>query len=1104
MNFLKKEIKYVMITSVGFILFSACVDSNLSSKSTEQPTFNPEQNSENSITLTPLTNMDCGSQLLEESWFSCGVDSSTIKISDYTISKRAGNTCNFLIENQDKLRLQGTPKTSDIGSCILSYNIIHKASGQEVAKRYLPLSVAPISMLNDLECSSKATSGIWYNCGINLSTINVQDYTISKRAGNTCNFLIENQDKLRLQGTPKSADVGSCILSYNVIHKASGKEVAKRYLALEIQQEVIPTPTPIPTLINNNCSQELMTGSYYQCGVNLSGVLVSEYTIEKRTEDSCDFLALNQSQLRVQGTPKTSDVGNCILSYRIIHNQSLTVVAQNNLTLTINALSPVTSLDPQGCNNLTYEQLRFYGYEPVMGNGAKGDNMTDDTTAIQNTINTARNKRRVVYFHPGTYLVSKTLEMKQEISETENNGAQERYGNVLVGSYCGNEKPTIRLKDGVAPQTNEKIIGTEPFPVLLVWRDMPGATGPDDSEGGRDWNQIVRNLKIVTGNNPGAVGLRHRGAEGSSAQELIIDATGGFAGLYNLNSSGGYTYNVEVIGGKYGIYFDEGGGGSTMILGAKLHGQSKTPIAYKDYTPMILIGFDITHDDGNIMTIVKSDGTITNDLRSTYHDTSGHLSLVDGSITITGPAPSILTNTDRSVYMKNVYVKGSQNILVNSGAGSLTASDPNQWSYISEYAYSGNYLNLFGEESKLIKGIKTDQTYDKGILKSANTQINITSTVTSLPSDLQSKHLYPLALCNVENKNTIFVTDHGASPNDTLEDSTGIQKAIDAAIASGFNKVFLPAGQADNAKLISNKYKITKTLKLGAKTVLCGVSRHSSILNTNAWSPNVNSPVIEAPNDSIATTTIADFKIELRTVEGKLKTGFLPHVYAINWQAGKNSIYRDVYYQLAWGNPGDRTSVIITNNGGGRWYGVTQHGGFLPGTSSDRSFLTNGELTMSSQARHMLIQNNKGSLTFYPFHLQHMTVPYGAQAELINASHVTIYSSKSEMGSVPEHMEDIIEDNPPEMVPIWIRIKDSNNINFISYEGLVEESIGRGVIEIENSTNITIANMGRRGNGLSPSGVIYPQDKWYFILDEGSSGPVTHVTAQGFLSLFKN
>jgi hypothetical protein len=71
----------------------------------------------------------------------------------------------------------------------------------------------------------------------------------------------------------------------------------------------------------------------------------------------------------------------------------------------------------------------------------------------------------VVYLHPGNYLVSDTLEFVQDIFKSKNNDSATRYGQMLLGSYCGHEKPTITLIDGVVPKENKE----EPFPVVLFW-----------------------------------------------------------------------------------------------------------------------------------------------------------------------------------------------------------------------------------------------------------------------------------------------------------------------------------------------------------------------------------------------------------------------------------------------------------------------------------------------------------------------------------------------------------------------------------------------------------------------------------------------------------
>jgi len=772
-----------------------------------------------------------------------------------------------------------------------------------------------------------------------------------------------------------------------------------------------------------------------------------------------------------------------------------------------------STLDPAGCTPLTDAELRDAGYEPVRAHGAVGDGITDDTAAIQAAIATANENRRVVYLHPGTYLVSDTLEFRQDVYETRNNDGVTRFGQMLLGSYCGTEKPTIRLADGTATETDEQTIAAEPFPILLLWRPTSASSpGPDDSNQGRDWNQVVRNVRLVLGDNPGAVGIRHDGAEGCSAQEVTIDATGGFAGFYMLNGSGGYTYNVEVIGGKYGIYQEKGHGGAVLVVGIKLSGQEHTPIALGGYTPFGLVGFEITHDDGRVISAIsgsETNHTVDGKLRTSFHDSGGHVFLVDGRIEITGGSNATLANTDRSVYLRDVYVKGRTDVLVNDAtSGRLRVSDPAVWSHVGEFAYSGPYGSLYGEPGNLIAGASTDETYYDGALYATTTDITVTDQAEP-PADLIARHTYRTALCNVEGAGVVWVTEHGADANDPADDTAAIQAAIDAA-ASGSNRVFLPAGHANAATgAMPNLYRISGTLSLGEHTRLCGVTRYSSVLDATAWAPAADSPVIETVDAAGADTAIADFKIQTPNVSGSQTAGYDPHVYAIDWRAGRNSLYRDVYCQRQWGDPGDGRTTVIRGNGGGRWYGVTQHGGFLPpdvdpGPDEDRPFEdSNGDLVMSPDARQMLIDGTHEPLRFYPYHCQHMTQPGGALCEIRNASHVTIFGIKSEMGSVPEQMSVIVNSNPADLVPVWMFITNSSDIALIGHEGMPQTAAGRGVIEISGSSDITIASMGRRGNGIVVSSAALPQDQWYFAKEQTGTGANT-ITAQGFLSLFKS
>ena len=773
---------------------------------------------------------------------------------------------------------------------------------------------------------------------------------------------------------------------------------------------------------------------------------------------------------------------------------------------------PSQAMDPRGCVKLTNAELRKYGYEPVRAHGAKGDGKTDDTAAIHKAIAEANKLRRVVYLHPGTYLVSKTLEFVEDTENTRSNNDTSRFGQMLLGSYCGKTRPIIRLKDGVAKQTNEQKIAAEPFPVVLFWRNQAGAKGPDDTHGGKDWNQTVRNVHIVLGKNPGAVGVRHAGAEGCSASEVSVDARGGFAGFYNLNSSGGYTYNVEVRGGQYGLYIERTRGGSVLIVGLTLYEQQKTPVAIGTYTPVGLVGFNIKASKGQVISTItgaENNHTVGGKLTSTYHDSSGHVFLIDGQVDVSAGTLPLLKNTNRSVYLKNVYVRGVKNLLQNDATkGKLQAHKNTSWTYISEFNYSGPYQSLYGEAGVLVNGKKSDQTFYDGKLyaPSQNIVVNASSPP---PANILSQHLYQTAICNVEGQDNVFVTDHGANPNDGKDDTAAIKKAIVEGQRIG-GRVFLPASSADpKTGALIGQYIISGTLDLGAKTVMCGVTRYSTVLNALGWkNPQTNSPVIRTVNNKNATTTIADFKIRIGNPAGSQKAGYKHHVFAIHWRAGANSLYRDVYKNRAWGDPGNVRVLVISGAGGGKFFGVTQHGGYPPPgckeTASEKCKMQDaqGNYFSSPDARLMLVEGNSEPLHFYPFHCQHMTQPKGILCELKNARKVSIYAAKSEIGSTPGRAKAIVRMNPPNLVMTWMRITDSKEIAVYGHETLAQTGKGRGLIEIRNS-DVRVVSMGRRGNGKTDAHVEVPLDQFYFVKELLANGAHT-LRAHSFVSFYKS
>ncbi len=1030
-----------------------------------------------------------------------------------------------------------------------------------------------------------------------------------------------------------------------------------------------------------------------------------------------------------------------MVMFRRINEIPNRILAGIFFVLAASVIQPAyAELDPAGCTLMTNQTLQRMGYEPVTAHGAIGDGVANDTQAIKDAIRVANEKRRVVYLHPGNYRVEETLEFKQDTIDEKSDTNQNRFGQQLLGSYCGSEKPTITLADGIAPETDEVIIAPKPFPVILLWRDSVTAQGPDDGHGGKDWNQVVRNVKIVLGNNPGAVGIRHAGAEGSSIQEVTIIASGGFAGLYNLNSSGGYTYDVDISGGEYGIYQDESRGGSTLVVGLTLSGQAISPIAINSYTPFGVVGFDITHSDGRIISSIANNYPAQGSLEvNSFHDSGSHVYLVDGKIDITGGSNAIIENNGVSVYFKNVYVKGQADIVVNDAPnGKLSVNNTAAWRRISEYSYTGGPHNT--EDGHLIAGSKSNDTFLNGNTYPRTTPLMVSEQFNP-PSDLVSQHRYKTALCNVEGSDNLFVTDYGADPNDSNDDTAEIQSAITAA-TTGNNRVFLPASRTvdaavahltvdesagitaadasanthdgalvnmDNANWVagilgnalnfvdadeyvsvpdqddldldtavtvsawinpsaldpqsdgtqdiiitkgtgtalnyrlnisnttnkvqfrssiagvvrtttsttilqtgtwyhiagtydgthlkifvngleqnsqsytgsmainaepiifgqnpgnsesfvgvlddaciysaalsaddinslynggvgkecidtaddeaydlSGTYKIANTLTLDSDTQLCGVTRYSSVLDASDWTGATSDvPVIQTSSDVNATSAIADFMIRIPPSSGYQvnvsdpnNPDYNPYVYAIEWQSGANSLYRDVYVQRVFGDFGKGVATKITGNGGGKWYGVTQHGAFKPPGPVKTAYRvgpqTTDSLKLSPDARHMLIDGTTAPLHFYPFHCQHMMPPKGALCEIKNASNVSIFGIKSEMGSVPKDLRAIILDgsNTADLIPVWMYISGSDNIDLIGYEGSSQTTTGRGLFEITNSNHVTIAQMGRR-DGIAKDlneDLAKAENLWFFVKDDATIG-LNSITAQGFLGLYKS
>ncbi|WP_208403100.1 glycosyl hydrolase family 28-related protein [Paenibacillus sp. BK720] len=647
----------------------------------------------------------------------------------------------------------------------------------------------------------------------------------------------------------------------------------------------------------------------------------------------------------------------------------------------------------------------------------------DATAAIQNAVNDGFAYNMQVFFPAGTYKVSDTIEAYIPHGQM----TEARVGNYLVGATTGSERPVIKLKDNSVGFDDVNgpyatVDGSHHIkPVIHFWREDDvdlGTEKPNES-----FDNVIRGIDFDLGLNPGAVAIRHQSCEGSAIEDVYINATNAFAGIFDIIGSGGSITNIEVEGGKYGVYA-ENSQPAPLITGIKLEQQTEAAIFYNGKSPLTVVGFHITKPAGPVITVGKqADGT----------ESSGNISLVDGSVRLSTlqSNATIIQNTDRSVYLRNVYAINAGYIIRHSTDPSsdlsVASGDQNAWINVGEYAYDKGYTP---NQTKLVDG-----SYVTGHTYPVSGPYYTRSG--GLPTDLISRHVWAGGekFTAFDQAGVINVKDapYNAQGDGTTDDTAAIQSALNTG-----GKVFLPKG----------KYIISSSLILKSTSQLFGVSKTASVIAVSPTStPAADTPIITTVNDANASPVLANVKLEL-PVQDQL-------YYAVDWKAGKNSIVKDI-----WVKPADIQAdaphnpslkwVVVEGNGGGKWYNLLAIGRYGP---KDNNF------------RIQSVEGTTQPLIFYMFHSQYArTGNNNPQAIIKDSSNVTIFSAKFESTT----------NNPDNQFSSALVINHSNNINIIGNSGVLKPLTGREIFKLNDTTsstndntNITIANMGKNNGGSS-------------------------------------
>ena len=634
----------------------------------------------------------------------------------------------------------------------------------------------------------------------------------------------------------------------------------------------------------------------------------------------------------------------------------------------------------------------------------------DSTEALQQAIDFARDHQMVCFFPPGLYKVSDTLNCEQYRPMRRDGKRQgtRDYPCVLRGSRRAEERPRIVL----APRSEGFSDTENPKYVIHFWSPGAGTEMPvDQPQPNISMNQMLVGIDVTIGpGNAGAVGVRHRAAQGSGVQDCTIDATHGYCGLEGGAGSGGSHANVTVIGGRIGMDMRQTQPAPTLT-GCTLIGQTETALICSSRQALCAVGL-------RIETETSGPAIITEKQWGAHH---GQLCLIDSQIIMRNAGKNTAIEAASSLYLSNVYISDAETLVRQPDRPALRAGEPG-WVRIKEYA--GGVAESF----------RTRKYDNRTFVYPAPIFVDGKRLETPLladvepgrtpPTDLQSRHLWDKQFPGWESPAAINVKDvpYGAAGDGATDDAAAIQRAVDE-----HEIVFLPKGH----------YAVSKTIRLRPHTKLIGAHRCFTWLEPidcdggDFHDPAHPQPVVCTANDAQAETAIAFLGI--RTLRESSAA------YCLHWRAGRRSIFRDTNIAFSFRAPPQGPArlmdaneakqiynhpiVRIDGHGGGRWYNFHQE--------SSRGH--------GRDYRHLLISGTTEPLHMYQCNPEHARSD--ANLEMRNARYVSLYGVKGEYNQ-----------------PI-ILVRDCDHVRIFGYGGNAAAHEDQALFVVERTDNFLLANL---------------------------------------------
>ncbi|NBD18353.1 MAG: hypothetical protein GVY04_20135 [Cyanobacteria bacterium] len=699
-----------------------------------------------------------------------------------------------------------------------------------------------------------------------LDTLN--DIDLSDQFGHLVGGMISN-----------TVEVSDGILDIDVLHDVIQNPLINGIEIIELTDEETPTPevnlSVSPSTGSETDSTEITVTA------TASGAVSGDQTVDLSLSGSgvtpSDFTGTIPTQLTIAD-------GQTQESFTVNVNNDTEIEGDETATLTLSNPSSGLALGttPSGevlisdsetfINASVVDEIGMVAVTDFKGVDSTGK--TDSTAGIQEAIEFAIVNKKTLFFPSGTYLVSKTINAEQLPKKC---GFHDGTGvAVMIGSMSG-ERPTIQLMDNAPGFDDEK----DPTPVVKIFHP--------DGKVNCLFGHGFRGINIDLGqNNNGAVGISFDAAQESFLEDVTIFARDGFAGATGIPGRGSASGNITVVGGQYGFYLKNTSLGSSLV-GVKLVGQEKNAIWTNVYRGLQISGFLFSDQTGSAIQVRGKSAQ------------AGYIGLTDGIVQFKEPGVLINHNQEKSFSLTNVYIENGTSFSNTTGSSELSGIG---WDHVKSFVSSPSDIGEGVPSSALIDGQKN----------SLNLTSNIANNVEAPSLELYRENLWQRNP-SFEDKTSVLATEFGATPNDGIDDTKALQKAIDTV-----DHVYLPAGE----------YHVSQPLVLKANTIFQGVPGYRSALIVRAedWNPSARTWIIDTVN-------APDGKAIIMDITGD--TADDSRVGMLRWRIGKDSIVRRIKAQQDAGRHELAGPIYqISGSGGGSWYSWTDQYNISKGTDPEK------------------------------------------------------------------------------------------------------------------------------------------------------------------------